>query len=205
MDSFVHVRYFVRTVDYLVDHQKGIKEMNIATLASAGLASALIAGAASADVTVDVIDYSASGNVFDQIFAAGELTGTLTGVGVDVVLTGSENFTWADDFTILINTDADFSLPANLQAGGFSDAGALERITWANGAAGDDGTTCIDAQDLASPIDAPFFVRIGNGYASGGNGTWNGTFTLFGVNLVPAPGALALLGVAGLAGRRRRG
>ncbi|NCF41254.1 MAG: PEP-CTERM sorting domain-containing protein, partial [Planctomycetia bacterium] len=36
-------------------------------------------------------------------------------------------------------------------------------------------------------------------------GTWNGTFTLFGVNLVPAPGALALLGMAGLAGRRRRG
>ena len=179
--------------------------MKCGTFATVGLASALIAGAASADVTVDVIEFSASGGVFEQIFASGELTGTLTGVGVDVVLTGSENFTWADDFTILVNTDADFGLPAALQAGGFTDQGALERISWANGASGDDGTTCIDAQDLASPIDSPFFVRIGNGYTPGGNGTWNGTFTLFGVNLVPAPGALALLGVAGLAGRRRRG
>jgi MYXO-CTERM domain-containing protein len=36
-------------------------------------------------------------------------------------------------------------------------------------------------------------------------GSWSGTITLYGVDVVPAPGALALLGVAGLAGRRRRG
>ena len=175
--------------------------MKCGTFATVGLASALIAGAASADVTVDVIDFSAVGGEFSAIFADGELTGTLTGVGVDVVLTGSENFTWADDFTILV-TDAG---GLALQAGGFTDQGAMERISWANGASGDDGTTCIDAQDLAMPIAAPFSVSIGNGYNPGGNGTWNGTFTLFGVNLVPAPGALALLGMAGLAGRRRRG
>ena len=176
--------------------------MKCGTFATVGLASAVIAGAASADVTVDVIDFSAVGGQFSELFASGALTGTLTGVGVDLVLTGSENFTWADDFTIMVFDDSSNAL---LQAGGFTDQGALERIGWANGASGDDGTTCIDAQDLASPIDSPFFVRIGNGYNPGGNGTWNGTFTLFGVNLVPAPGALALLGVAGLAGRRRRG
>ena len=176
--------------------------MNCGTFATAGLASALIAGAASADVTVDVIDFSALGDEFSEIFASGELTGTLTGVGVDVILTGSENFTWADDFTIMVFDDSSNAL---LQAGGFTDQGALERISWANGASGDDGTTCIDTQTLATPLNAPFTVQIGNGYTSGGNGTWNGTFTLFGVNLVPAPGGLALLGVAGLAGRRRRG
>ena len=176
--------------------------MKFGTFATAGLASAVIAGAASADVTVDVIDFSAVGGVFEEIFAEGALTGTLTGVGVDVVLTGSENFTWADDFTILVGSDG--STAPLLQAGGFSDLGALERISWANGASGDDGTTCIDAQDLATPV-VPFSVSIGNGYTPGGNGTWNGTFTLFGVDLIPAPGALALLGVAGLAGRRRRG
>ena len=50
-------------------------------------------------------------------------------------------------------------------------------------------------------------VWIGNGYgATGTSGKWTGTVTLHGVNVVavPAPGALALLGLAGLAGRRRR-
>jgi xanthosine utilization system XapX-like protein len=47
-------------------------------------------------------------------------------------------------------------------------------------------------------------VWIGNGYgATGTSGTWTGTITLIGVN-VPAPGAIALLGLAGLVGRRRR-
>jgi MYXO-CTERM domain-containing protein len=48
-------------------------------------------------------------------------------------------------------------------------------------------------------------VWIGNGYgAAGTSGTWTGTVTLHGVDFVPAPGAAALLGLAGLASRRRR-
>ena len=176
--------------------------MKFGTFATVGLASALIAGAASADVTVDLIDFSASGAEFFETFAAGELTGTLTGVGVDVVITNAENFTWSNDFMIAVQDDAGNLL---LQAGGFSDFGGLETIVWANGGSGDDGTQTIDSQSLSIPLNAPFSVSIGNGYAQGGNGTWNGTMTLFGVNLVPAPGALALLGMAGLAGRRRRG
>ena len=175
--------------------------MKFGTFATVGLASALIAGAASADVTVDVIDFSATGAEFFELFADGELTGTLTGVGVDVVITNAENFTWSNDFAILVSDGSGLAL----QAGGFSGQGAAETIEWANGGAGDDGTQTIDTQSLATPLSAPFSVAIGNGYNSGGNGTWNGTFTLFGVNLVPAPGALALLGMAGLAGRRRRG
>ncbi len=47
-------------------------------------------------------------------------------------------------------------------------------------------------------------VWIGNGYSfAGSSGTWTGTVTLHGVN-VPAPGAIALLGLAGLTARRRR-
>jgi MYXO-CTERM domain-containing protein len=49
------------------------------------------------------------------------------------------------------------------------------------------------------------FIYIGNGYGgSGTSGTWTGTITLIGIDEVPAPGALALLGVAGLSARRRR-
>ena len=49
-------------------------------------------------------------------------------------------------------------------------------------------------------------VWIGNGYgAAGTSGTWSGTLTLIGVTEnVPAPGAIALVGLAGLVGRRRR-
>jgi hypothetical protein len=52
----------------------------------------------------------------------------------------------------------------------------------------------------ANPLQS---IWIGNGYgAAGTSGTWTGTITLIGV--VPAPGAVALLGLAGLTGRRRR-
>jgi hypothetical protein len=46
-------------------------------------------------------------------------------------------------------------------------------------------------------------IWIGNGYgAAGTSGTFTGTITLLGV--VPAPGAVALLGLAGFCSRRRR-
>jgi MYXO-CTERM domain-containing protein len=48
-------------------------------------------------------------------------------------------------------------------------------------------------------------IWIGNGYgAAGTSGTWTGTITLLGVTAVPAPGAVALLGLAGFCSRRRR-
>jgi MYXO-CTERM domain-containing protein len=54
----------------------------------------------------------------------------------------------------------------------------------------------------ANPLQS---IWIGNGYgAAGTSGTWTGTITLIGVTAVPAPGAFALLGLAGLTGRRRR-
>ncbi|MEI6879145.1 MAG: MYXO-CTERM sorting domain-containing protein, partial [Planctomycetota bacterium] len=48
-------------------------------------------------------------------------------------------------------------------------------------------------------------IWIGNGYSyAPTSGTWTGSITLLGVNAVPAPGAIALVGLAGLVGRRRR-
>jgi PEP-CTERM motif-containing protein len=169
---------------------------------------ACIAGTASANVIVDLIDFTATGGEFIQTFADGDLTGTLTGVGVDVVLTNASGFTWADDFTILFDSEGGLTAPL-LQVGGFSDAGALQRFSWSHGSSGVDGTTVIEIVNSFSPID-PFSVYIGNGYASGGPGTWNGNFTLFGVDAVdsavPAPATLALfgLGLAGLGWSRRK-
>lgn len=174
------------------------------SLLCAGVAACAMTAVASADVTYEFVDFTADGFEFFEIFAAGELTGTLTGVGVDATLVlPGESFTWANDLTILVGT-ADFST-INLQAGGFSNTGADERFGWANGNSGSAGTTVVDSVSLGTPLDmSALTVFLGNGYGSGGPGVWTGSITLQGVDLVPAPGALALLGMAGLAGRRRR-
>lgn len=157
-------------------------------------------------VIFEVTDFSASGNEFTEIFSAGDLTGELTGVEVDLVITGGANETWGDDFTILASSNSGLKL----QAGGFSDKEADERLSWANGSSGGDGTTIIDSQNLAILLSASqLSISIGNGYDSGGNGTWNGTLTLLGVSEgapVPEPSPLASFGifVAGLLGSRRR-
>ena len=170
----------------------------------AGVAACALTAAASADVTYSFESFEASGAQFFEIFAAGELVGTLTGVGIDAVLNSAgAGGTWADDLTILVGA-ADLST-INLQAGGFSNTGAAERISWSNGTSGAAGTTVIDTQSLGTPLDiSALTVFLGNGYSSGGLTDWGGSITLIGVDLVPAPGALALLGVAGLAGSRRR-
>jgi MYXO-CTERM domain-containing protein len=92
--------------------------------------------------------------------------------------------------------------------GGFSNLSAGQRYFWPNGGSSAPGTTAIGSVSLTAPITmdgSDLIVWIGNGYgAAGTSGTWSGTITLHGVDAVPAPGAIALLGLAGLAGRRRR-
>jgi hypothetical protein len=174
------------------------------SLLCAGVAACALTAAASADVTYSFDSFQAAGFEFTEIFAAGELVGTLTGVGIDAVLNSAgAGGTWADDLTIMVGA-ADLST-INLQAGGFSSYGADEKISWSNGTSGAAGTTVIDTKSLGTPLDiSALTVFLGNGYSSGGLTDWGGSITLIGVDLVPAPGALALLGVAGLAGSRRR-
>ena len=47
-------------------------------------------------------------------------------------------------------------------------------------------------------------ILLQTGYSGSSAGTVNYTMTNFSYSAVPAPGAIALLGVAGLAGGRRR-
>ena len=174
----------------------------------AGLAAA-VAGTASADVTVTFTNQTWTGfNFSDLSTQFGGFTGTLTGVSVNATLNASTNFTYADDLCVYVDV-APLSTGGLLQVGGFSNLQALQRVSWANGGSSAVGTTVIDSKSVNaisfSGTSADATIWLGNGYgASGTSGTWTGSITLIGVNAVPAPGAIALVGLAGLAGRRRR-
>ena len=174
----------------------------------AGLAAA-VAGTASADVTVTFTNQTWTGFNFTDLTAAyGGFSGTLTGVSVNATLNASTSFTYADDLCVYVDV-APLSTGGLLQVGGFSNLNALQRVSWANGGSSAPGTTVIDSKSVNaisfSGTSADATIWLGNGYgASGTSGTWTGSITLIGVDAVPAPGAIALLGLAGLAGRRRR-
>ena len=170
------------------------------------VAVAAIAAGARADVTYTFDSLTLDALEFNQIFGAGTLVGTLTGVSINATLEDSVR-TYANDLTIYID------LPpvggGLLQVGGYSTLGAAQQYAWTNGNSSVVGTVVNSTVTLASAITftgtaADLPVLLGNGFAgAGAYGTWSGSITLIGV--VPAPGAIALLGLAGLAsGRRRR-
>lgn len=173
-------------------------------IAFIGVAAVTAFGSAAvADIDLSFTDFEAVGANYVQ-YAPNTLEGTLNAFDGEFVLTEDGlNFTYADDFSILIaNADLTDIL---VQMGGYSNFGADNYFTWTSGgssAAGTQGGGFIDA----GPIDVTgYYVWIGNGYGGGGAGIWTGTVDMIGdVSFVPAPGALALLGLAGLASRRRR-
>ena len=180
------------------------------TFIASTVAAAAVVSAASADVTFTFTNQTWTGFNFSDLTAAyGGFTGTLTGVSVDATLNASVNLTYADDLCVYVDP-APLSTGGLLQVGGFSTLNALQRVSWANGGSPAPGTTVIDSVAVNaisfSGTSADAIIWVGNGYgATGTSGTWTGSITLIGVNAVPAPGALALLGVAGVAaGRRRR-
>ncbi len=181
--------------------------MKLKAAALSVAAIAALAGSANADVTVNFTEATWIGFNFSEIFSPGELTGTLTGVSVDAVLDASVSYTYADDLCVYLD-EIPLSTGGQVQVGGFSNLSALERYFWANGASDVPGTTVIDTVTLTTPImmDGNLAsVWLGNGYGgTGTSGTWTGSITLHGVSEVPAPGALALLGLGGLAAARRR-
>ena len=176
---------------------------------ASGIAAASLVSFASADVTVTFTNQTWTGFNFTDLTAVyGGFSGTLTGVSVNATLNASTNYTYADDLCVYVDA-APLSTGGLLQVGGFSNLGATQKLTWANGASSAPGTTVIDAKSVNAIVFSGSatdpIIWLGNGYgASGTSGTWTGSITLIGVDAVPAPGALALLGVAGFAARRRR-
>ena len=179
------------------------------TFIASGIAAASLVSFASADVTVTFTNQTWTGFNFTDLTAVyGGFSGTLTGVSVNATLNASTNYTYADDLCVYVDA-APLSTGGLLQVGGFSNLQAAQRVSWANGGSDAPGTAVIDAKSVNAIVFSGSatdpIIWLGNGYgASNTSGTWTGSITLVGVNAVPAPGALALLGVAGFAARRRR-
>ena len=179
------------------------------TFIASGIAAASLVSFASADVTVTFTNQTWTGFNFTDLTAQfGGFSGTLTGVSVNATLDASTNYTYADDLCVYVDP-APLSTGGLLQVGGFSNLNAAQRVSWANGGSDAPGTTVIDAKSVNAIVFSGSatdpIIWLGNGYgAAGTSGTWTGSITLVGVNAVPAPGALALLGFAGFAARRRR-
>lgn len=182
------------------------------TFIASGVAAAALVSAASADVTYSFTNQTWTGFNFSQLFgdqALQYVQGTLTGVSVNATLNASTAYTYADDLCIYVDFGT-LSLGGLLQVGGFSNLSATQRLFWTNGGSSAPGTV-VNSSRTVNPIvfngnSTDANIWLGNGYgAAGTSGTWTGSITLVGVNVIPAPGALALLGVAGVAaGRRRR-
>jgi hypothetical protein len=183
------------------------------TFIATGIAAASLVSAASADITVTLSNQEFAGfsfNTFVDYAAGQEVVGTLTGAAINVVLNSSVAFTYADDLCVYVDVEP-LSTAGKLQIGGFSNLSAAQRYFWPTGGSSAPGTTSIGSVSLTTALAftgnkaVDGTIWIGNGYgAAGTSGNWSGTVTLFGVNVVPAPGALALLGLAGFASRRRR-
>ncbi len=174
--------------------------------------AAAVAASASADVTYTFTNSTWTGFNFTQLFGSDAgtfVSGSLTAVSVNATLNASTSFTYADDLTIYVD-DLPLSAGGLLQVGGLSNLSAQQRYSWPNGGSSAPGTTVSGTVTLTNALSftgtaADAAIWLGNGYgASGTSGTWSGSITLVGVNVIPAPGALALLGAAGLVGGRRR-
>ena len=177
------------------------------TFIASGIAAAALVSAASADVTFSFTNQTWTGFNFTEAYAAGTLTGTLTGATVNATLNASTAYTYADDLCIYV-AGSPLALGGLLQCGGFSNLQAGQRYSWANGGSYAPGTPVSGTVNFTTGINmaaTTMSIWIGNGYgASGTSGTWTGSITLLGVTAVPAPGAIALLGLAGFCSRRRR-
>jgi hypothetical protein len=170
----------------------------------------VVASVASADVTYTFTNETWGGFDFSTAFGAGTLTGSITAVKANATLNDSVGYTYADDLCIYVAYNP-IALGGLLQAGGFSNLQATQKYSWANGGSSAPGTVVSSTRLLNTAISMAAnpnaIVYVGNGYgAAGSAGTWSGTITLVGVELapVPAPGAVALLGLAGAIGGRRR-
>lgn len=178
-------------------------------LAAAVLAAA--AGAANADVTYALGNALLAGNQTTGVVDT--LTGTCTGVTISVDFqpdaTAQGNGSWCSDAAVIVVPPAG---SGGSQWGGYNTlfgVGTVFQGYWAYDGSGSAppgiyGDTQPNTNAGLTGAGS-WTIAFGNGWSSSTPVQYNNiTITLHGVDVVPAPGAAALLGVGGLLVARRR-
>jgi hypothetical protein len=176
--------------------------MTKSLMAVAG-ASLAVAAAANADLTFNVGGPYVFTGGQSITFLTTPIVGTLTGISVTMNYSGAAGGSWVADTAVTVDAlqwggyDIFMNGATNYMGGisGFPNSGAAGNYSGTGGGANVvyNGGTAL--------------VGIGNGYsfASSSMTLTDIVITLHGVEKVPGPGAVALLGLAGLTtGRRRR-
>ena len=167
-------------------------------LSAAGVSAAAISGAALADITVswDPVSLTAGQAIAMDL---GEVSGTLTAISVVMAWANDTgDSSWASDMLVGISTAS-----AIISGGGYNMS-FTGGSSW-GGLAGSPNTGTYSSYLTGSQaMSGQAYALVANGWTGSAGTTTSGTMTFFGINAVPAPGALALLGLAGLAGTRRR-
>ncbi len=159
-------------------------------------AALVVAGAASADVVVSLGNNSLEGGA-GVTAGSGAVTGSLTGVSISFDFVSGGSGAWASDLALVVN---------GTQFGGYDVLfGWIFAGSWGfDGSDSANNGHYADTQALAGSA-ASYDLVLGNGWAWAPVSEYNNVVvTLHGVEAVPAPGAIALLGLAGFAARRRR-
>ena len=172
------------------------------TMFLSAASAALVAGPAIADYEVA---FAVTGPGLNSSTYTAELDGALAGMNVATNFVNAGGWTWAGDLHIGIvdpNGNA-------MQFGGYNyDDGSANAgdfpSSWDTSTSGAFAhNASLAAMGLSG--SGTWTITVTDGYDNGAEtDAWDGIINLEGVELVPAPGAIALLGVAGLAGRRRR-
>ncbi len=176
--------------------------MGIHRVLLAASVAAAVASAASADVTFALTHFHACGLELKEFTQPGDISGIITGVTVNVWMEHATAYTYADDLSIYLDT-GDLSHGGQLAIGGMNTMQAVDFYRWPV-----ENRQPLRDITFATPLSlgsAPMKLWIGNGFGTQAtSGIWNGTITFHGASGIPAPGSLALLGLAGIVGRRRR-
>jgi hypothetical protein len=170
------------------------------TLTAAGLAAAAICGASSADISIQFASGPLAAGQGISI-NLGSISGTLTSALADINFfnSGSDS-SWAADMLIAV-TDGF----AGGSFGGFNlGYGVTDLGGWSSGNFSSSGFYSMMAGNGGSvAMNGAGVLYIANGYNLSSGASYSGKITLKGLNYVPAPGALALVGLVGLRSRRR--
>lgn len=167
----------------------------------AGALAAVVASSASAEIVNLGNNAPAGGSFTSQTFS---LSGTLTSVSINFDYVSGGNGAWASDMILLVidpNGNGAFWGGFNVNPGaGFTNGGL-----WGfDGPGSANSGNYSDTKSVSGLSGSGTWeFRVYDGWSGGSNNQYN-NFVVDAAGLVPAPGAIALLGLAGLAGRRRR-